>query len=111
MSKENENEKGLSVQEAAEKLCIARSTLYGHLSDFEQIFEDEPPTHTIVGGLKVIYPENFLELKRLLACKKTISNFSGTEKPGALKVTSSAKEFERALEFALNLKRTSQKEL
>lgn len=96
--------KNMSVKEAAQLLGIKRSTLYGHLSDFETLLGDDINTHTIVGGKKVITPENFEELKWMLAHKKTILGSSGTGRPIAGKAVSSAKKYERALKYARSLK-------
>lgn len=81
----------MSVKEAAHLLGIARSTLYGHLSDFEHLSSDGTDTFIRVGRLKKIYPEHFEEIKRRLACKETTLKNFGTGKLGVCKVMSSAK--------------------
>ena len=101
--------KRMSVKEAAAILGIARSTLYGHLSDFECIYGETHGVFEVVGGRKIITRKNMKRLKNLLSWPKTTSIYPGTEKLGERRVTSSAREYAEALKFAQSLKNNSLK--
>jgi hypothetical protein len=103
--------KRMSVKEAATALGIARSTLYGHLSDFECIYGEDHGVFETVGGRKLITRMNMKRLKKLLSCPKTTSIYSGTERPGEPKVMSLEKEYGAALKYAQRLKNNSLKKL
>jgi hypothetical protein len=105
------NQIPISVGEAAKRLGIARSTLYGHLSDFEHLYGESAGTHVRVGGLIKIYPDNFEEIKRRLACNRIIFDSSGMAKPIGGTVTSSAKEYEKVLKYVQNLKKNWREKL
>tara|TARA_R100000935_G_scaffold37533_1_gene58598 strand:- start:990 stop:1313 length:324 start_codon:yes stop_codon:yes gene_type:complete len=101
----------ISVSEAAKRLGIARSTLYGHLSDIEHLYGEDAGTHIRIGSLIKIYPDNFEEIKRRLACNQIILDLPGMAKPIEGTVTSSAKEYEKVLKYVQNLKKNWREKL